>query len=73
MLSLGPSSPSPSDSHHAVGAHIEAIMAALAAHVHVNAQFAPLHVNHAFKRAGQMAVDRAVQEVSNKGTLLGWR
>lgn len=63
VLALGPSSPS--DSQRAVGAHIEAILATLALHVHVNPQLAPLHANHAFKRAVQMAVDRAVREVSS--------
>ena len=62
VLALGPSSPS--DSQRAVGAHIEAILSTLALHIHVNPQLAPLNVNHTFKRAVQLAVDRAVREVS---------
>ncbi|KAJ7286002.1 Not1-domain-containing protein [Mycena rebaudengoi] len=61
VLALGPTSPS--DSHRVVGAHIEAILAALALHVHVSAQLSPLNVNHAFKRAVALAVDRAVREI----------
>ncbi|KAG6820801.1 hypothetical protein H0H93_011566, partial [Arthromyces matolae] len=61
LLPLGPASAS--DSHRAVGAHIEAILSALQLHVLVNPQLAPLNVNHAFKRAIQMAVDRAVREI----------
>ncbi|KAF8078158.1 Not1-domain-containing protein [Lyophyllum atratum] len=61
ILPIGPSSPS--DSQRAVGAHIEAILSALQLHVHVNPQLSPLNVNHAFKRAVQMAVDRAVREI----------
>ncbi|KAG6832730.1 hypothetical protein H0H92_012302 [Tricholoma furcatifolium] len=61
LLPLGPSSPS--DSLRAVGAHIESILSTLQLHVHVNAQLSPLNVNHAFKRAVQMAVDRAVREI----------
>lgn len=64
VLALGPSSPS--DSQRAVGAHIEAILSTLALHVHINPQLNPLHVNHAFKRAVALAVDRAVREVSAK-------
>jgi CCR4-NOT transcription complex subunit 1 len=63
VLALGPSSPS--DSQRAVGAHIEAILSTLALHIHVNPQLAPLNVNHTFKRAVQLAVDRAVREVSS--------
>lgn len=62
VLALGPSSPS--DSQRVVGAHIESILASLAHHVTVSQQLAPLHGNHSFKRAVQMAVDRAVREVS---------
>ncbi|KAJ7871497.1 Not1-domain-containing protein [Mycena olivaceomarginata] len=50
---------SPSDSQRAVGAHIEAILSTLALHVHVSPQLSPLNVNHVFKRAVAMAVDRA--------------
>jgi CCR4-NOT transcription complex subunit 1 len=62
ILPIGPSSPS--DSQRAVGAHIEAILSTLGQHLHVNAQLAPLNSNHVFKRAVQLAVDRAVREVS---------
>ncbi|KAJ7445783.1 Not1-domain-containing protein [Mycena galericulata] len=61
VLALGPGSPS--DSQRAVGAHIEAILATLALHVHVSPQLTPLNVNHAFKRAVTLAVDRAVREI----------
>ncbi|KAF7359396.1 Not1-domain-containing protein [Mycena sanguinolenta] len=50
---------SPSDPQRAVGAHIEAILSSLALHVHVSPQLSPLNVNHVFKRAVAMAVDRA--------------
>ncbi|KAG6897848.1 hypothetical protein C0992_010336 [Termitomyces sp. T32_za158] len=61
LLPLGPASPS--DSQRAVGAHIETILSALQLHVFINPQLAPLNLNHAFKRAIQMAVDRAVREI----------
>ncbi|KAK7023882.1 Not1-domain-containing protein [Favolaschia claudopus] len=61
VLALGPGSPS--DPQRAVGAHIEAILSTLAQHVHVNPQLSPLNVNHAFKRAVTMGVDRAVREI----------
>lgn len=60
-LTLGPTSPS---DQRSVGAQIEAILATLAHHVQVNPQLAPLNVNPNFKRAVQLAVDRAVREVS---------
>ncbi|KAF9052783.1 Not1-domain-containing protein [Panaeolus papilionaceus] len=46
-----------------VGAHIESILATLVHSVRLNAQLAPYHVNPNFKRAVQMAVDRAVREI----------
>ncbi|KAF8226250.1 Not1-domain-containing protein [Tricholoma matsutake] len=61
ILPIGPTSPS--DSHRAVGAQIEAILTNLGRHVHVNPQLTPLNMNHAFKRVVQMAVDRAVREI----------
>ncbi|KNZ75310.1 General negative regulator of transcription subunit 1 [Termitomyces sp. J132] len=61
LLPLGPASPS--DSQRAVGAHIEAILSALQLHVLINPQLGTLNLNHAFKRAVQMAVDRAVREI----------
>lgn len=63
LLPLGPASPS--DSQRAVGAHIETILSALQLHVFINPQLTPLNLNHGFKRAIQMAVDRAVREVSS--------
>ena len=62
VIALGPSSPS--DSQRVVGAHIESILSGLAHHVTVSQQLTPLHVNPSFKRAVQLAVDRAVREVS---------
>ncbi|KAG6854974.1 hypothetical protein C0991_009797 [Blastosporella zonata] len=62
LLPLGPSSPS--DSQRAVGAHIEAILSALQLHVLINPQLAPMNVNHAFKRAVQMAIILPVVERS---------
>ncbi|EDR11008.1 uncharacterized protein LACBIDRAFT_141130, partial [Laccaria bicolor S238N-H82] len=61
VLVLGPQS-SP-ESQRAVGAHIEAILLNLSHQVQINAQLSPLNVNHAFKRAVQLAVDRAVREI----------
>ncbi|KAJ7197229.1 Not1-domain-containing protein [Mycena pura] len=61
VIALGPGSPS--DSQRAVGAHIESILATLALHVHVSQQLGPLSVNHLFKRAVTLAVDRAVREI----------
>ncbi|KAF8636597.1 hypothetical protein AX17_003407 [Amanita inopinata Kibby_2008] len=54
---------SPSESQRALGSHIESILSTLSVHVHINPQLAPLNVNHAFKRAVQLAVDRSVREI----------
>ncbi|KAH8102882.1 Not1-domain-containing protein [Cristinia sonorae] len=63
LLQLGgPTSPTDSQSR-AVGAHIEAILAEMIPLVTINPQLAPLNSNPAFKRAVQMAVDRAVREI----------
>jgi CCR4-NOT transcription complex subunit 1 len=62
VLALGPTSPS--DPQRVVGTHIESILSNLAHHVTVSQQLAPFHASHPFKRAVQMAVDRAVREVS---------
>lgn len=62
VLPLGPTSPS--DTQRALGAHIENILASLLPLVSINPQLAPFHTNQTFKRAIQMAVDRAVREVS---------
>ena len=54
---------SATESQRALGAHIESILSTLSVHININPQLAPLNVNHAFKRAVQLAVDRAVREV----------
>jgi len=54
---------STSEAHRAVGAHIEAILANLVHLVHISPQLAPFNVNPTFKRAVQMAVDRAVRDI----------
>jgi CCR4-NOT transcription complex subunit 1 len=56
-------SQSPSEVHRALGAHIESILANLVHLVHIGPQLAPFHINPNFKRAVQLAVDRAVREV----------
>lgn len=48
-----------------LGVHIEAILSNLVQLVHINPQLAPFNVNSTFKRAVQLAVDRAVREVIN--------
>jgi len=55
---LGPSSPS--DSQPVVDAHIESILPSLGYHVSVNQQLTPLHANHPFKQAAQLAVDHVI-------------
>lgn len=60
VMSLGPA---PTEAQRAIGAHIESILAGLASSVIISPQLAPLHVNHSFKRAVQLAVDRSVREV----------
>ncbi|TFK67891.1 Not1-domain-containing protein [Pluteus cervinus] len=61
VLPIGPTSPA--DAQRVVGIHIESILATIAHHVQVSSQLAPWHTNHAFKRAVQLAVDRAVREI----------
>ena len=61
VMSLG--SAAPTETQRAIGAHIESILASLASSVIISPQLAPLHVNHSFKRAVQLAVDRSVREV----------
>lgn len=63
VLALGPQSAA--DPQRVVGAHIESILSTLSHHIQISPQLAPLNVNHAFKRAVQLAVDRAVREVSH--------
>ena len=55
---------SPSEVPRGVGVQIEAILLNLSNVVQVSPELAPLHTNHSFKRAVQIAVDRAVREVS---------
>jgi CCR4-NOT transcription complex subunit 1 len=43
---------------------IVALLNTLVASVQISAQFSPLNVNPTFKRAVQLAVDRAVRDVS---------
>jgi len=62
VLVLG--SQGPTEVHRALGAHIETILANLVHLVHIGPQLAPFHINPNFKRAVQLAVDRAVREVS---------
>ncbi|KAF9807170.1 hypothetical protein IEO21_08347 [Rhodonia placenta] len=61
VLTMGPSSPS--DSQRVLGAHIENILSSILPRVTINPQLSPLHTNQTFKRAVQMAVDRAVREI----------
>ncbi|KAF7440940.1 hypothetical protein PC9H_001289 [Pleurotus ostreatus] len=61
VLALGTSSPG--ESHRAMGAHIESILTNLVHQVFISPQLAPLNTNPAFKRAVQLAVDRAVREI----------
>ncbi|KAF8510218.1 Not1-domain-containing protein [Hysterangium stoloniferum] len=56
-------STSPSEVPRGVGVQIEVILSGLANVVQVSTDLAPLHTNHSFKRAIQIAVDRAVREI----------
>lgn len=60
VLVLGAQS---SESHRALGTHIESILTNLVHLVHISPQLSPVYGNPTFKRAVQMAVDRAVREV----------
>ncbi|KAI6129122.1 Not1-domain-containing protein [Pisolithus croceorrhizus] len=51
------------ESQRAMGSHIESILNTLASSVIINPQLTPFHGNPSFKRAVQMAVDRAVREI----------
>lgn len=71
VLPLGPTNGA--DSQRGVGAHVESILSALVAHVHISPQLAPLNVNPNFKKTVQQAVDRAVREVRFSWILTtGW-
>ncbi|KAF8556923.1 Not1-domain-containing protein [Imleria badia] len=61
VMSLGAAAPT--ETQRAIGAHIESILTGLASSVIISPQLAPLHVNHSFKRAVQLAVDRSVREI----------
>lgn len=54
---------SPADTQRNVGTHIEGILSNLSNNVVLNAQLQPVANNPSFKRAVQMAIDRAVREV----------
>ncbi|KAG9318169.1 Not1-domain-containing protein [Chiua virens] len=60
VMSLGSA---PSETQRAIGVHIESILAGLGSSVIISPQLAPLHANHSFKRAVQLAVDRSVREI----------
>ncbi|EPQ58539.1 Not1-domain-containing protein [Gloeophyllum trabeum ATCC 11539] len=60
VLGLGPTSPS--DAQRVVGAHIESLLSQLSQRVMISPQL-PFAHNHVFKRAVQLAVDRAVREI----------
>ena len=70
MALLGPTSPS--ESQRALGAHIENILSSLLPLVQISPQYQSLHANPGFKRAVQMAVDRAVREVCSYPVPLLW-
>jgi CCR4-NOT transcription complex subunit 1 len=61
VMSLGAAAST--ETQRAIGAHIESILTGLASSVIISPQLAPLHVNHSFKRAVQLAVDRSIREV----------
>jgi CCR4-NOT transcription complex subunit 1 len=62
VLSLGPTTET--ETQRVPSIHIEAILSTLLLHVTVNPQLAPMDSNQSFKQAVQMAVHRAVREVS---------
>ena len=55
---------SPTETQRALSVHIENILASILPLVVISPQLTPLHTNQTFKRAVQVAVDRAVREVS---------
>ncbi|KAH9951492.1 Not1-domain-containing protein [Amylocystis lapponica] len=61
VLPMGPASPS--DTQRVLDAHIENILSSILPLVTINSQLAPLNTNPTFKRAVQMAIDRAVREI----------
>jgi len=66
VMSLGPSAVT---EQRIMSSHIESILQTLSSHVRVNTQLNPLHVNPQFKRAVQLAVDRAVRDVRHLSCL----
>ncbi|KAJ3553574.1 hypothetical protein NM688_g3537 [Phlebia brevispora] len=61
VIPLG--SGSPTESQRALSAHIENILVAILPMVVISPQLTPLHTNQGFKRAVQVAVDRAIREI----------
>ena len=61
VMAIGSSSPT--DTQRALSVHIEGILASILPLIVVSPQLSPLHNNQTFKRAIQLAVDRAVREV----------
>ncbi|KZT03564.1 Not1-domain-containing protein [Laetiporus sulphureus 93-53] len=61
VLPLGPTSPS--ETQRVLGAHIENILSSMLSLVVISPQLAQLATNPTFKRAVQMAIDRAVREI----------
>ncbi|KAJ8454554.1 hypothetical protein ONZ51_g12961 [Trametes cubensis] len=62
VLPLGPASPSETQ-RVALSNHVENLIASIGPHVTISPQLAPLNTNPTFKRAVQMAIDRAVREI----------
>jgi CCR4-NOT transcription complex subunit 1 len=62
VLGLGPSGAG--DSQRAIAAHIEAILSSVTFDAVINPQLGPAASNPALKRAVQLALDRAIREVS---------
>lgn len=54
---------SASEPHRPLGTHIESVLSTLSLHVQISPQLTPLNLNPTFKRAVQVAVDRAVRDI----------
>ncbi|KZT44176.1 Not1-domain-containing protein [Sistotremastrum suecicum HHB10207 ss-3] len=63
QISLLSTSSDVDPAHRVVGSHIEGILGNLSNLVVINAQLAPLHTNHSFRRAVTVAIDRGVREI----------
>lgn len=61
VIALG--QPGDADSQRPVGTHIEAILSNLMQRITVNPQLSPYNTSPPFKRAVQIAVDRAIRDV----------